>query len=369
MTVVAMHGATALVGRRLDGWLTGWIAVVLWVVAQTGAYLGHPLGSFGIPTYWPAAVLGAMHFGMSYRLAYGRPGAVRERPVALAIFPIALAAALMVIVLVTVLSGTEATRNSTRALVTVVFLTTTWHYIKQVYGIVRLGARYRGITLTAVDVRVLRYCLYPLWLVGAAQVLSIGTSTRYAGLSIGLGLVPAFVFSVVRVIGLACAVAIASVVWRSARRHQVWPPALMVAPYAAAFLWLLAPTDYLGATLALGALHGVQYLACCYRAEVATSGSLSPRTALRWVEVFGGAACGGLLLTVWLPQRLNMSVATSDAPLLFTAVCFVFLNLHHYVIDAVIWRSGGQLVRSMTELGRPRIAVSDPGRLVQTSSI
>ncbi len=369
MTVVATHSATALVGRRLDGWLTGWIAVVLWIVARVGAHFGHSLGSFGVPTYWPAAVLGAMHFGMSYRLAYGRTGAIRERPVALAIFPIALATALMVIVLVTVLSGSEATRNSTRTLVTVVFLSTTWHYIKQVYGIVRLGARYRGISLTAADVRVLRYGLYPLWLVGAAEVLSIGTGTRYAGLSIGLGLVPASVFSVVRVIGLACAVAIASVVWRSARRHQVRPPALMVAPYAAAFLWLLAPTDYLGATLALGALHGVQYLACCYRAEVATSGALSRHTVLRWLEVFGGAACGGLLLTVWLPQQLNTTVAISDAPLLFTAVCFVFLNLHHYVIDAVIWRSGGALVRSMTGPTWPSIAEPSAGRFVHAPSI
>jgi len=36
---------------------------------------------------------------------------------------------------------------------------------------------------------------------------------------------------------------------------------------------------------------------------------------------------------------LNRVVPVEQAPLLFTAVFFVFLNLHHYLIDAVIWRS------------------------------
>jgi hypothetical protein len=135
------------------------------------------------------------------------------------------------------------------------------------------------------------------------------------------------------------------------------PPAMMVAPYAAAFLWIVFPTDLAASAFALGALHGLQYLACCHRATKTRPArpnawqSLRWSPVLRWIEVFGGAACGGLLLTVWLPQLLNRAVAIPDAPVLFTAVFFVFLNLHHYLIDAVIWRSKGEIVRSMMSNG------------------
>jgi hypothetical protein len=57
--------------------------------------------------------------------------------------------------------------------------------------------------------------------------------------------------------------------------------------------------------------------------------------------------CGGLLLSTWMPGLLNNALLSSDRPLLFSAVFFVFLNLHHYVVDAVIWRSRGELVRTM----------------------
>jgi hypothetical protein len=67
----------------------------------------------------------------------------------------------------------------------------------------------------------------------------------------------------------------------------------------------------------------------------------------RWIEVFGGAACAGLLLTLWVPQWLDRRLGIDGVPLLATAGLFVFLNLHHYLIDAVIWRSRGDLVRSL----------------------
>ena len=46
-------------------------------------------------------------------------------------------------------------------------------------------------------------------------------------------------------------------------------------------------------------------------------------------------------------------MTVAGAPLLFTAVCFVFLNLHDYLIDAVIWRSTGDLVKAMNRRPSP----------------
>lgn len=340
-----------LVGPHADGWLTGWLSVLLWAAAWLGGRAGHPLGSLGIPFYWPALALTALHFGTTYHLAYsGGAAAVRKRPFTLAIGPALLGAALVGIVTVAIISGATQTRRATQIAIVTVFLLTTWHYIKQVYGVARIGAAYRGLLLSPRQVQVLRYGLYPLWFIGAGQVLRSASGARYAGFDVGVDLVPNEVFTVARILAMLCAVAIGVVVVQVSVRRGVRPPSLMVAPYVAAFLWLAAPTDYLGATLALGGLHALQYMACCYRAETALGLARLDRTSvLRWAEIVGGAACGGLIISVWLPQRLNAAFPIAGAPLLFTAVCFVFLNLHHYLIDAVIWRSNGDLVKAMSQ--------------------
>ena len=335
---------------RVDGWLTGWLAVVLWAVAWVCARAGHPLSSVGIPFYWPALTLSAVHFGTTYHLAYsGGPAAVQKRPFALFIGPALLGGALVGIVGVAIVSGATQTRRATQAAIVTVFLLTAWHYIKQVYGLARIGAAYDHLRLTSHQVQVLRYGLYPLWFIGAGQVLTRHSGARSAGFDIGVDLVPYAAFKVARIVAIVCAAAIAVVIVQASFRARVRPPSLMVAPYLAAFLWLTASTDVVGATLALGALHALQYMACCYRAETALGLAPPARgSVLRWAEIFGGAACGGLIISIWLPQRLNAALPIAGAPLLFTAVCFVFLNLHHYLIDAVIWRSNGDLVRAMS---------------------
>jgi hypothetical protein len=350
VTWAAIEQPQVLVGRRLDGWLTGWIAVALWGLAWLAVRGGHPIGTLELPSYWPLAAVSAMHFGASYHLAYTDTAAVRRRPFSLLIAPTILAATLVVVVVVAISGGGGAVRDTTRGFLTSVYLLSTWHYIKQVYGVARLGARYRGMSLTPNEVRVLRFSLYPLWFIGAGMVAAKGVTSRYAGFELGLDLVPTVTFTVLRFVAVACAGSIVVVLYRIGRRYGALPPAMMIAPYLAAFLWLLVPPDYFTTTVALGALHGLQYIACCQRAEGARAPwSRSGNGLLRWLEIFGGAACGGLLLTTWLPQLLNRVVAVDGSPLLFTAVFFVFLNLHHYLIDAVIWRSNGQIVRSMTD--------------------
>ena len=246
------------------------------------------------------------------------------------------------------------TRRATQIAIVSVFSLMTWHYIKQVYGVARIGASYRKIALTGREVRVLRYGLYPLWLIGAGRVLARGSGARYAGFDVGVDLIPNGVSATARVVAILCAAAIAVVIARASARCKVLPPPLVVAPYLAAFLWLAAPTNYFGATIALGAVHAMQYMACCHRAEVALGlAPLTRRSALRWAEIFGGAACGGLIICLWLPQRLDTTGTVAGEPLLFTAVCFVFLNLHHYLIDAVIWRSTGDLVKAMNRRPSP----------------
>jgi hypothetical protein len=332
----------------VDGLLVGWLAVIVWIVVFGTDKLGLTSGSYNPPViYWIAAVVTAAHFGLSYHLAYsGGVPAVRTRPLALAYGPMLLIAVLGMIVVVSLMSGTRTVADATSALITSVYLMTTWHYIKQVYGVGRVGAAFAGVSLSQWDVRVLRYGLYPLWFLGAAQVLV--QKYNIAGFAYGVSVLPTWAHTALRVAAVCSALPVAAVFVGIARRTHRFPPSLLVAPYAAAFLWLGLPTDLWLTVLLLAAFHALQYLAVGHRAEIAVAADRpGQHGVLWWLNIFAGAACGGLLLSRWAPQFLDAHVHSSRGPALFTAAFFVFLNLHHYLIDASIWRSKGELVKAM----------------------
>lgn len=344
-----------LIARGVDGLCVGWLAVIVWL----GVYVADKIGvSWTFPglmvVFWIGAAVTAAHFALSYHLAYRRgTAALRERPFVLVVAPAVLALTLAGVVAVTLHSGKESTRVVTSALITVVYLMTTWHYIKQVYGVGRVGAAYAGVSLDSWDVRVLRFCLYPLAVYGAARTLEAGTRYYIAGYQYGLPILPAGTANVLRALALCAAVPIVVVFVRIARRTGRMPPSLLVAPYLATYLWLGLPTSLLLTALLLAPFHGLQYLAIGHRAELAVTPTTRHSLAW-WLNIFAGCAAGGLLVSRWVPQWLDEHVqAPGGGSLLFAACVFVFLNLHHYLIDATIWRSTGELVKAMVRKPAP----------------
>lgn len=343
-----------LVRRGVDGLLVGWLAVIVWV----GVYLAQKFGiNTAVPAiqaiYWTGAVVTAAHFGLSYHLAYrGGIASVRQRPVALLWGPLAVLGVLGLCTMVSLSGGAAVTKSVTEALISLVYLATTWHYIKQVYGVGRVGAAYARVSLDKWDVRILRYGLYPLWFVGASQVLVRSKPSGIAGFNFGYNLLPESSVGVLQFIAICSALPVAWVIVRIVMRTGRFP-SLLAAPYAASFLWLGLNTSVVLTLLLLAPFHAMQYLAIGHRAEVALA-SQQPGThgLLWWLNIFGGAACGGLLLSLWAPQYLDAQI-NSDSGLLFTAAFFVFLNLHHYLIDASIWRSKGELVKALVRKPSP----------------
>lgn len=349
--------ARALVRPRIDAWLTGWLAVAAWLLIEWARRTDTVVTAGGW-VVWSAAALGAAHFAMSYRLAYdGGRAALPRHPIALVVAPVVVGAVLVASIAAAALgAGWGGQLVGTGA--NFVLLLTMWHYVKQVYGVVRLGAGFSGLRLSRAEAYALRFALYPLWFAAASgylagrQLIEIETfDLRADFLSSGFGTFRSAMVG-------AAIVALAGSLVAITVRHRRLPPSTVVAPLVAAVLWVGFLPQMVMAIVLLPAFHALQYLACCYRAQLGlldvadeTDGEVHTTGHQHWqvAQIVAAAACAGLFLTAILPDALDAWLGVAGEPTIWLTSLFVFLNLHHYLIDATVWRSDGRLVRTVRE--------------------
>jgi len=136
------------------------------------------------------------HFGASYHLAYGQGRhQVRRSGVLLIGVPVALFLTVSAVTIASLSGGVDIANEVTSFLLVVVFTTTTWHYVKQVYGVARVGASLADLRLDPLTTHVLRYGLYPIWLLEAIKIWSGRSGGRFEETRIGYNVLPDFLVS------------------------------------------------------------------------------------------------------------------------------------------------------------------------------
>ncbi|SIT68193.1 hypothetical protein SAMN05880545_0328 [Microbacterium sp. RU33B] len=289
---------------------------------------------------------------MSYRLSYADGArALRQHPIALGLFPLVLAVVTVGIAIVAASAGVAAVQSVTSFLISAVFITSGFHFVRQSYGVARIGFSYAKASLQPWENRALRLAVYPIWLVGLRPLLSDQGGIGYLGFEVGPAILNGAVFACLEAaawIAVASVVAVYLRVWS----RGVRPTGLMVAPYAVIVVWMIAPIGQIAAaSLAFSLVHALQYLACCYRVERNRAGGEGIPGLVTWFYVVVVAACLGIVATRGLPGWLDQTWGTPGQPLLFSALAFVYLNLTHYVTDAVIWKSSGSLLKPRLHSG------------------
>lgn len=344
----AVPAQRVLVQRSLDGWLLGGLGIAAWLAVSRLPVVGGPLlGPLDGRVIWVLLACASAHFGASYHLAYGEGReAVRRHPFWLAVAPIALLLACVMVVVLVQAGAVGSGRWMVRALLVLVFSTTGWHYIKQAYGVAMLSLKLRGVRVPASAVKALRYGFYPIWFVDLMDVWAQGHRATYRKYDIGVSLLPRWVEQGARVLAGACVVGVVVLLFALAAGQRRLPPMGAWAPYVAGGLWFVLPPNYVSAAAVIGATHSLQYLACVHRAEVEWGRERGERNLVHWwLCVIGGATAGGLLVASWLPNLLGRATAGLALPGLAATLLFVALNLHHYAIDASVWRSRGDHIR------------------------
>lgn len=228
-----------------------------------------------------------------------------------------------------------------------------WHYVKQGFGVMVVLSARRGLRLSALERRVVLAHCYAGWAFAWANpakpaALESVKGTVYTGWARPLGLETAALIALV-----ASSVALVVVLarkWRQPGRWRLLTP--MVAMLSSVWCWLIFSAADPLVIYMTPALHSLQYL---YFVWLLKRNEAASRTGDPYYEppprerlaVLGFLALGlGWLLFHGAPTALDDLFApswggqadVSLGPTPFFAALYAAVNIHHYLMDAVIWR-------------------------------
>lgn len=237
-------------------------------------------------------------------------------------------------------------------LIQLMFLLVGWHYVKQGFGVLTVLSARRGFRYTDAERRALLAHCYAGWAYAWASPADPGRDYVESGVvyrSIahppGLELVTGVVFA-------ATSVWLALTLVARVRRERRLPP---LAPLAGLVVTVWAWTVYSSVdplmVYVIPALHSIQYLYFVWlltrnhaRAHEGPPSFGRPARVELGIRFLAAVALGWLLLRA-VPGVLDeLLVRPSPDPddrlgaTPYFAAFFAFVNLHHYFMDAVIWR-------------------------------
>lgn len=234
-----------------------------------------------------------------------------------------------------------------------------WHYVKQGYGMLMVDAALKRRFFTDDTKKVLLINCYVVWTASWLGFNAAASEQSLWGLSYY-----AFAVPQPMVLAAKCAAALSGaasmvVLALQWRRTGALPFNGVIAYLVSLYAWLMFVVVHPVWTLIVPALHSLQYLVVVYRyqlnyetAHLSTegykAGSLTRRLfganpLPHMAGFFITAAILGFLGFWGLPTLADLIVPYDWVALpgtLFLFVFWIFINVHHYLIDNVMWRRG-----------------------------
>ena len=347
--------------RLVEHLLLGGATLVLFPLAwlfRAVAGLDPALDAVDFWAFHAALVINNPHFAVTYLLFYKD---ARARALGRAFSPLQRARYLVAGVLVPIgliaWAGGAISTGSAQAmglLIQLMFFLVGWHYVKQGFGILTVFSARRGFVFRPLERRVILAHCFAGWAYAWASPADPGQQLLEKGVfyvSIphppGLELAAQIAF-------FASALGLLGVLLRGWLSERRLPPLSPLTTFLITiWLWTVySSVDPLMVYL-IPALHSIQYLYVVWllkrnEAREAEGPPLFGRpTALR-LGVLAASAVGlGWILFRGAPSFLDgafvMTRSPGEArPLLgetpYLAAVFVFVNIHHYFMDYVIWR-------------------------------
>ncbi|TIO79278.1 MAG: hypothetical protein E5X74_09750 [Mesorhizobium sp.] len=234
-----------------------------------------------------------------------------------------------------------------------------WHYVKQGYGMLMVDAVLKRKFFDGRDKKVLLVNSYAVWILAWLQTNTAVTQGKYYGLEYYTFAAPAWIANIALLAAVtSTAVTILMLINRWRRNGRALPYNGIVAYVASLYLWILIARINPLWLLVVPALHSLQYLAVVwrYQTNVERDGPdavgypqlkiLSVVGPLYRLRVLGFIVGGGALgyLGFWLIPMVMTALIPYDRQVLGSSLFFfivlIFINVHHYFLDNVMWRRG-----------------------------
>ncbi len=374
-------GAQALTTRFADFWLLGGASILVWlvmIVAQgfrASWAVDQHFKNLTITTASLSLLVNYPHFLIWYKLAYGRGRAfVTQHWWQLIVVPIALAglffaaflqydvpvASLPLVQGVTdalapwggnaqVFSGPRLGDLLFTVAFNVMIFTVGWHYTKQVFGCMMVYAHFDRYSFSRSQRDLTKWALLSIW--GMTFVYSNiagaqNTFSQFTYYSFDLPDIAGPISQIV--VGAGFFLVLYKVFYANYRRTRQRPSLNLLAPFVALYLWWLPQTrQYEFYFLLTPFFHSLQYLAFVYKMEDTRLRSGSHRE-LRATAIVVGVVVAGWVTFELVPNTIDNQLGTFNSwqMFFFFTAAMLFINIHHYFLDNVLWRFKDPNVRA-----------------------
>jgi len=363
----------ALTTRFADFWLLGGASLLVWLVMiavqgfRTEWAIDQHFKNLTYTTASLSLLVNYPHFLISYKLAYARGRSfIATHWWQLIVVPLLMVAAFawayarydvpasdvrLVAWLRQSVSGVGGNANVLSGprlgdlLFTLTFnvmlFTVGWHYTKQVFGCVMVYAYFDRYPMSKAQRTITKWALLSIWWLNFAQGNAKGAQNTFSQFNYYSFDLPDILVPIAGVLLAAGVVLVAhQVFWRNYREHGRAPGVNMVVPLVALYVWWLPFTRQFEFYFLLTPLfHSLQYLAFVYKMEDTRLRGLD-HPEVRGTVIAVGTVLAGWLAFEFVPNEVDTALGTFNAwkMFFFFTAAMLFINIHHYFIDNVLWR-------------------------------
>src|SRR5215471_11962990 len=227
-----------------------------------------------------------------------------------------------------------------------------WHYVKQGYGILIVDSVQKRQFFSENTKRIFRANAYFCWLLTWTGLNNtISKMAPQVGIAYHTLALPALVYDVMLAAGIASTFVMLAALAQCWRTKGTLPWNGVIAYLASLYVWVVFARSNPLVYVIIPTFHSLQYLAVVWRYQLnaaAEAASRKARTDLGFIllRLFGFVALGTLLgylamdaIPRFLDSRFHYDQGIFGPNLIYFAF-IVFINIHHYFLDNVMWRRG-----------------------------
>lgn len=309
----------------------------------------------GFLTFYAAYVINDPHFTVTYLLFYRN---VRHRALGSEL-PLAqrarfvVAGFLVPVVLLGWALGAVTSRSAASLgwMVQLMFVLVGWHYVKQGFGVLAVLSARRGVRLSVWERHAILFHCYAGWAYAWANPSAPAGWFEERGVIYGAVVHPRWLEVLASAALAASIVAVLVALAAKWRRERVMiPPAALFGLLVSVWVWSIYSAADPLVRYVIPALHSLQYLYFVWlmrrNEALERQAAFGPSVRSRLLVLAASAVALGWFVFHAAPTVIDGALARAHrghptgligaTPVL--AAFYVFVNIHHYVMDTVIWR-------------------------------